>query len=293
MLSPSLATSTASRSVCPDRRLLRRVVRWYPHPQRRSGRPVAGDRRVVDRLQPEAHRGAFGGCRIRPHGGRPPHPGEAGAMLRARPDEVPGRIRAFRAGPPARGAARVAGRQGAGGGTPPRSRGRQTRSARGQLVVAERELDPGALRALALAVRDRLRSGAVVLGSRHNGKGALVAAVTADLIASGVSAADLAAGRGQAAGWRWEPRPRAVAGGGGLTVRGSPRRSKPRATPPDEHWSRETYATAEPWASWPVDGADTRTRLGPPDRCRPVRPSTNHRPTARRDRRCRLRPPAQ
>jgi alanyl-tRNA synthetase len=33
----------------------------------------------------------------------------------------------------------------------------------------------------------------VVLGSRHNGKGALVAVVTADLTASGISAADLAA----------------------------------------------------------------------------------------------------
>ena len=60
-------------------------------------------------------------------------------------------------------------------------------------MVAERELDPTSLRSLALAVRDRLRSGAVVLGSRHNGKGAIVAVVTTDLTADGLSAADLAA----------------------------------------------------------------------------------------------------
>ena len=119
--------------------------------------------------------------------------GEAGALLRARPDEVPGRIRALQ-----EQARQLEERLGS---LADRERAEDAAGlaeeadtvGERQLVVAERELDPAALRALALAVRDRLRSGAVVLGSRHNGKGALVAVVTADLTASGISAADLAA----------------------------------------------------------------------------------------------------
>ncbi len=117
---------------------------------------------------------------------------EAGTMLRARPDEVPERVRALqqRARQLEERLGSLSDRE--------RAEDAATLAAEAetvgerQLVVAERQLDPGALRALALAVRDRLRSGAVVLGSRHNGKGALVAAVTADLMDSGVSAADLA-----------------------------------------------------------------------------------------------------
>jgi alanyl-tRNA synthetase len=119
--------------------------------------------------------------------------GEAGALLRARPDEVPGRIRALQ-----EQARRLEERLGS---LADRERAEDAAGlaeeadtvGERQLVVAERELDPAALRALALAVRDRLQSGAVVLGTRHNGKGALVAVVTADLTASGISAADLAA----------------------------------------------------------------------------------------------------
>jgi alanyl-tRNA synthetase len=113
-------------------------------------------------------------------------------MLRARPDEVPDRVRALQ-----ERARQLEERLGS---LSDRDRAEDAAALAAeaetvgerQLVVAERQLDPGALRALALAVRDRLRSGAVVLGSRHNGKGALVAAVTADLMDRGVSAADLA-----------------------------------------------------------------------------------------------------
>ncbi len=70
---------------------------------------------------------------------------------------------------------------GSGPRTPPRWQRRQRRLARGSWWWLSASSIRVRLRALALAVRDRLRSGAVVLGSRHNGKGALVAAVTADL----------------------------------------------------------------------------------------------------------------
>jgi alanyl-tRNA synthetase len=63
-----------------------------------------------------------------------------------------------------------------------------------QLVIADAgELAPGELRQLALDVRGRLgESALVVVGSRNNGKGALVAAATSDLVAAGLSAGDLA-----------------------------------------------------------------------------------------------------
>jgi len=56
------------------------------------------------------------------------------------------------------------------------------------------ELDdhaPVALRQVGTQVRDRLGSGVVVLGSRADGKGALVGLATRDLVDRGVSAADL------------------------------------------------------------------------------------------------------
>ncbi|HSJ35693.1 MAG TPA: alanine--tRNA ligase [Acidimicrobiia bacterium] len=70
----------------------------------------------------------------------------------------------------------------------------------GRLVVADAgELAPGDLRQLALDVRGRLEGPAlVVVGSRHNGKGALVAAASPDLVTSGISAGALA-GEGAAA----------------------------------------------------------------------------------------------
>ena len=58
-------------------------------------------------------------------------------------------------------------------------------------VAAVGEMPPDQLRVLALQVRDRIKRGAVVLGCTHAGKGALIGAVTGDLVASGVSAAEL------------------------------------------------------------------------------------------------------
>ncbi|MEX1044330.1 MAG: alanine--tRNA ligase [Acidimicrobiia bacterium] len=71
------------------------------------------------------------------------------------------------------------------------------------VVASVGELSPDQLRQLAIGVRDRLGSGVVVLGSTSNGKGALVAVVTADLVETGVSASDLLA-----------PAARALGGGG-------------------------------------------------------------------------------
>ncbi len=63
-----------------------------------------------------------------------------------------------------------------------------------RLVVANAgELAPADLRQLALDVRGRLGgSSLVVVGSRHEGKGALVAAATPSLVAAGISAGELA-----------------------------------------------------------------------------------------------------
>ncbi len=61
-----------------------------------------------------------------------------------------------------------------------------------RLVVARRDgLGPEDLRLLALQVRDRLGSGVAVVGSERDGKAALVGVVTGDLVASGVSAAEI------------------------------------------------------------------------------------------------------
>ena len=59
------------------------------------------------------------------------------------------------------------------------------------VVAATDDLTADGLRALAYQVRDRLGSGIGVIGSRHAGKGALVAFVSPDLVAAGVSAADI------------------------------------------------------------------------------------------------------
>jgi alanyl-tRNA synthetase len=61
------------------------------------------------------------------------------------------------------------------------------------VVAGVGEMPPEQLRMLALGVRERLGSGAVVLGSTSNGKGALVGVLSRDLVASGISAAELIA----------------------------------------------------------------------------------------------------
>ena len=66
---------------------------------------------------------------------------------------------------------------------------------RARLVVAARPgLLPDELRALAIAVRDRLGRGLVVLGAERDGKASLVGAATRDLVETGLSAAQVVAG---------------------------------------------------------------------------------------------------
>jgi alanyl-tRNA synthetase len=61
-----------------------------------------------------------------------------------------------------------------------------------RLVVAVRPgLPPDELRSLAMQVRDRLGSGVAVLGAEREGKAGLVAVVTPDLVAMGLSAGEL------------------------------------------------------------------------------------------------------
>ena len=65
---------------------------------------------------------------------------------------------------------------------------------RGEVPWLVAELDdhpPDALREVGVQVRSRLGSGVVVLGSRTDGKGALVGVVSADLVGRGVSASEL------------------------------------------------------------------------------------------------------
>jgi alanyl-tRNA synthetase len=63
-----------------------------------------------------------------------------------------------------------------------------------KLVAADvGELPPDQLRQLALGIRDRVKHGVVVLGSVSNGKGALVAAVSSDLVSAGVAAGEILA----------------------------------------------------------------------------------------------------
>jgi alanyl-tRNA synthetase len=63
------------------------------------------------------------------------------------------------------------------------------------------DLDATALRQLALGVRDRLSGpSVVVVGAAHGGKGALVGLVSKDLVAAGVSAAEIVGGAAEALG---------------------------------------------------------------------------------------------
>ncbi len=59
------------------------------------------------------------------------------------------------------------------------------------LVARVDDHPPAALREMGGQIRDRLGSGIVVLGSNVNGKGALIGVVSRDLVARGLSAADL------------------------------------------------------------------------------------------------------
>jgi alanyl-tRNA synthetase len=84
------------------------------------------------------------------------------------------------------------------------------------LAIARRDgLTPDALRMLAIQVRDRIGTGVAVIGSERDGKAGLVGVVTPDLVAQGVSAAEIVG-----------PAARLVGGGGSrdpeLTQAGGP-----------------------------------------------------------------------
>ena len=61
------------------------------------------------------------------------------------------------------------------------------------IVSRQPESSPDELRRLAVEVRDRVKTGVVILGATSEGKGALVATVTADLVGREVSAGDMIA----------------------------------------------------------------------------------------------------
>ena len=86
----------------------------------------------------------------------------------------------------------------------------------GGLVTARiDDLAPDELRDLALAVRDRLRSGIVVLaGEPTAGKASLVVAVSPDLVAEGLSAAEIGAPLAKRLGGGAARNPELVVGGG-------------------------------------------------------------------------------
>jgi alanyl-tRNA synthetase len=117
---------------------------------------------------------------------------DVGRLLRAQPDEVPGRVEALlqRARELEETLAAIG----------QRSRAEDAIEIAGSAerlgemhwaVASAGEMPPDQLRALALQVRERLGRGVVVLGSTNGGKGALLGAVSGDLVAAGVSAAEL------------------------------------------------------------------------------------------------------
>ncbi len=118
--------------------------------------------------------------------------GEAGKLLRAQPEDVPARVRQLleRTRALEEEASTLRAKLGA------EEAAELVHDAvvigDVKIVVAAREhVPPGQLRALALTLRDRLDRGIVVLGSVNDGKGALVAVITRDLVERGVSAAEV------------------------------------------------------------------------------------------------------
>jgi len=117
---------------------------------------------------------------------------DAGRLLRAKPDEVPARVEALleRArtleeeiaaiGQSARAAEAVDIAESA----------EKIGEAR-WVVAGVGEMQPDQLRVLALQVRDRIGRGVVVLACTHAGKGALIGAVSPDLVTAGISAAEV------------------------------------------------------------------------------------------------------
>ncbi|MEN8234173.1 MAG: alanine--tRNA ligase [Actinomycetota bacterium] len=85
---------------------------------------------------------------------------------------------------------------------------------RNVLVADQEGLTGDALRALAFQLRDRLGSGIGVLGSTTDGKGALIAFVSDDLVADGISAGDVIAAAARVMGGGGSRDPRLAQAGG-------------------------------------------------------------------------------
>ena len=117
---------------------------------------------------------------------------DTGRLLRAHPDDVPARVEALleRAKDLEEQLAAIGQSSRAAEAIEIAAASNQEGDAR-WAVAGTGEMPPDQLRSLALQVREHLGRGVVVLGSTNAGKGALVGAVSADLVASGVSAAEV------------------------------------------------------------------------------------------------------
>ncbi len=82
------------------------------------------------------------------------------------------------------------------------------------LVARQEGLTGDGLRALAFQIRDRLGSGVGILGSTSDGKGALIAFVSDDLVAAGVSAGDIISSAARVLGGGGSRDPRLAQAGG-------------------------------------------------------------------------------
>ena len=82
------------------------------------------------------------------------------------------------------------------------------------LVAKQEALSGDALRALAFQVRDRIPSGIGILGSSVEGKGAIIAFVSDDLVEDGISAGDVISGAAKTLGGGGSRDPRLAQAGG-------------------------------------------------------------------------------
>ena len=117
---------------------------------------------------------------------------DTGRLLRAQPDEVPGRVEALleRAKELEEKLSAIGQRSRAEEAVEIAESAEQLGEAH-WAVAGAGEIPPDQLRALALQVRERLGRSIVVLGSTNAGKGALLGAVSADLVTAGISAAEI------------------------------------------------------------------------------------------------------
>jgi alanyl-tRNA synthetase len=136
---------------------------------------------------------------------------QAAATLRVTPEEVPERVEQLVAQVKALNQELGAARQQQTGTLAAELAG----AALDGVVVAQRDgLAPDELKSLAASTRDRLDSGVVVVLGANGEKAGIAVAVTSDLVAAGVSAADIARPAAQALGGGTAKNPELVVGGG-------------------------------------------------------------------------------